>query len=45
MRERDADMPEKQAPEGIWDEQTAAETFASATFCYECHGAASWRTS
>jgi len=38
-RERDADVAEKQAPEGFWDEQTATETIGIwATFCNECHG-------
>jgi mono/diheme cytochrome c family protein len=38
-RDRDADMSEKQAPDGFWDDQTAVETIAIwTTFCNECHG-------
>jgi len=38
-RDRDAEISEKQAPGGFWDEQTAVETIHIwSTFCNECHG-------
>lgn len=38
-RDRDGEIPEKQAPAGFWDEQTAVETINIwSTFCNECHG-------
>jgi hypothetical protein len=38
-RDRDAEVSEKQAPSGFWDEQTAVETiYIWGTFCNECHG-------
>jgi len=38
-RDRDADLSDKQAPSGFWDEQTAVETiYIWSTFCNECHG-------
>ena len=38
-RDRDAEMSNKQAPSGFWDEQTAVETIHIwSTFCNECHG-------
>jgi Cytochrome C oxidase, cbb3-type, subunit III len=38
-RDRDAEISEKQAPSGFWDEQTAVETIHIwGTFCNECHG-------
>ncbi len=38
-RDRDAEISEKQAPSGFWDEQTATETiYIWSTFCNECHG-------
>jgi hypothetical protein len=38
-RDRDAEISEKQAPAGFWDEQTAVETIHIwSTFCNECHG-------
>ncbi len=38
-RDRDAEISEKQAPSGFWDEQTAVETiYIWSTFCNECHG-------
>lgn len=37
--DRDAEISEKQAPSGFWDEQTAVETIQIwSTFCNECHG-------
>ena len=38
-RDRDAEIGERQAPSGFWDEQTAVETIHIwSTFCNECHG-------
>jgi hypothetical protein len=39
VRERDAEVSERQAPADFWDLQTAIETVSIwGTFCNECHG-------
>jgi mono/diheme cytochrome c family protein len=39
VKERDADVSERQAPDAFWDLQTSIETVSIwGTFCNECHG-------